>query len=88
MDDWDDIVREAGEHQEAEEEASDEVDDFKPTFETPEPEHGDSCKTEAVDHDEPPPVDDEQCRICFSGAEEEPELGVCHCCISSDYMRC
>lgn len=81
MDDWDDIVREAGEDQ-GTAYASDDADDFKHTVETLEPEEqqaepSDSSKTEAVDQDVPP-VDDEQCRICFSGAEEEAELGVCY----------
>lgn len=80
MDDWDDIVREAGEDRTDTEDALDEHEDFKESLESVEYaeqlQANDKCKPEAVDHDAAPAVDDEQCRICFCGAEEEPELGV------------
>lgn len=83
MDDWDDIVREAGEDRMDTEDTLDENDDFKESLESVEDEQqlpvNDTGKPEAVDHDAPPAVVDEQCRICFCGAEEEPELGVCSC---------
>lgn len=80
MDDWDDIVRDAGEDhfEDTQDAMNDEPDSIKQT--TTSKEGGQNEKTEqqpadAVDHDTPA-TDEEQCRICFCGAEEEPELGV------------
>lgn len=80
MDDWDDIVRDAGEDhfEDTQDAMNDEADPSNPS--TMPGEAGQKEKTEqqpadAVDHDTPA-TDEEQCRICFCGAEEEPELGV------------
>lgn len=79
MDDWDDIVAEAGEQEASFEDAN---DDIQATSSTPPPEpdaplahDGTTAKADLDDHDAPA-NDEEQCRICFCGAEEEPELGV------------
>lgn len=84
MDDWDDIVREAGEeHAEDIQDLHDDLNDTirisewtKSAVQTEKTDQ--SNKEDTVDHDAAPSAanDEEQCRICFSGVEEEPELGV------------
>lgn len=82
MDDWDEIVRDAGEeHFEDAQERLKSTTDTISSSTSPEPQaqrnKTASCAEDnPVDHDDAPANDEEQCRICFCGAEEEPELGV------------
>lgn len=77
MDDWDDIVRDTGEdHDTDAHDVSDEDTTRNNIMKSEESaDQANKSDTEQVDH-HASPDDEQQCRICFGGVEDEEELGV------------